>query len=185
MIIIGITGTLGAGKGTVVDYLVKDKGFTHYSVRGYLIKQIKKLGMSVNRDSMTKVANELRASHTPYYIIEELFKEAAAIGDNAIIESIRTPGEVDFLKKQPDFILIAVDADQKVRYDRITIRGSETDHIDYSTFKANEEREYSSNDPNKQNLSKCIEMADVTIYNNGDIEELQRNVDIVLENKKY
>ena len=27
MIIIGITGTLGAGKGTIVDYLVKEKGF--------------------------------------------------------------------------------------------------------------------------------------------------------------
>ena len=25
MIIIGITGTLGAGKGTIVDYLVKEK----------------------------------------------------------------------------------------------------------------------------------------------------------------
>ena len=33
MIIIGITGTLGAGKGTIVDYLVKQKGFVHYSVR--------------------------------------------------------------------------------------------------------------------------------------------------------
>ena len=27
MIIIGITGTLGAGKGTVVNYLVEKKGF--------------------------------------------------------------------------------------------------------------------------------------------------------------
>ena len=35
--IIGITGTLGAGKGTVVDFL-KEKGFRHFSVRDYLIK---------------------------------------------------------------------------------------------------------------------------------------------------
>jgi dephospho-CoA kinase len=26
MLIIGITGTLGAGKGTIVEYLVKEKG---------------------------------------------------------------------------------------------------------------------------------------------------------------
>jgi dephospho-CoA kinase len=31
--IIGITGTDGAGKGAVVDYLVAQKGFTHYSGR--------------------------------------------------------------------------------------------------------------------------------------------------------
>ena len=33
-IIIGITGTLGAGKGTVVEYL-KKKSFKHYSVRSF------------------------------------------------------------------------------------------------------------------------------------------------------
>ncbi len=32
MIIIGITGTLGAGKGTIVDYLVKEKGLKNVSV---------------------------------------------------------------------------------------------------------------------------------------------------------
>lgn len=176
MIIIGITGTLGAGKGTVVDYLVEQNEFVHYSVRGYLIKQINKLHLPVNRDSMTKVANELRAAHSPAYVIEELFSEAQKHDKNAIIESIRTPGEIDFLKKQSQFLLIAVDADQKIRYNRITSRGSETDHIDFDTFQSNEKREYTATDPNKQNLSKCIEKADVVIMNNGDIIELQKKV---------
>ena len=38
MKIIGITGTIGAGKGTIVDYLVKQKNFKHYSVRNFLIE---------------------------------------------------------------------------------------------------------------------------------------------------
>ena len=37
MIIIGITGTLGAGKGTIVAYLIETRQFMHYSVRRYLI----------------------------------------------------------------------------------------------------------------------------------------------------
>jgi len=41
MLIIGITGTLGAGKGTIVEYLVKNKNFKHYSVSGYLITKKK------------------------------------------------------------------------------------------------------------------------------------------------
>jgi len=172
MKIIGITGTLGAGKGTVVDYLVRKKAYGHYSVREYLLKEIEKLGLPANRDSMVIVANELRQKHTPSFIIEELYKQAVRQGKNAVIESIRTPGEVEFLRKQPFFMLIAVDADAKTRYDHIYLRGSETDQVDFETFLENENREMNTSDPNKQNLARCMEMADIVIGNNGTVEEL-------------
>lgn len=182
MKIIGITGTLGAGKGTLVDYLVKEKNFLHFSVRQYLIREIENQGLEVNRDSMTTVANKLRANNSPSFIIEELYKEAKLTGKNSIIESIRTPGEIDFLKKQGNFILLAVDADPKLRFERITIRASETDKIDFKTFVANEKREMSSTDANKQNLGKCIEMADVVLNNNGSIDQLIDQLNHYLEN---
>ena len=172
MQIIGITGTLGAGKGTIVDYLVKNIGFKHYSVRQFLIEEIEKRGLPVNRDSMTQVANELRAANTPYYIVAELYKQALKSGKDAVIESIRTPGEVEFLQQQGNFFLIAVDADPKTRFDRIKIRKSATDQIDFDTFLANEKREMTTEDPNKQNLQKCIQMADITLHNDGSIDEL-------------
>lgn len=172
MIIIGITGTIGAGKGTIVDYLEKDKGFEHYSVRGYLIGEIKKRGLEVNRDSMTSVANDLRAQHSPSYIIDQLFALAKANGKNCVIESIRTPGEIDSLRKKEKFYLFAVDADPKIRFQRIRTRASETDKVDFETFLANEKREMDTNDPNKQNLQKCISMADYVFDNNGTLDEL-------------
>lgn len=180
MIIIGLTGTLGAGKGTVVEYLVQNLGYKHYSVREFLTEEIKLRGLEVNRNSMVLVANELRARFSPSYIVEQLYLKAKESVQNCVIESIRTPGEVDMLAKQPNFHLFAVDADPQTRYSRISIRNSETDRISYPEFIENEQREMTSTDPNKQNISKCIELSEHTFYNNLSISELYNQINAYL-----
>lgn len=180
MKIIGITGTLGAGKGTIVDYLIQHYGYKHYSVRGYLTEEAKRRGMEINRDTFVVVANDLREKHGPSYITDELYKQAEAAGSNAIIESIRTPGEVESLRKNEHFLLFAVDADPKIRYERVVNRNSETDHVSYETFIENEQREMSSTDPAHQNVGRCMEMADFVFHNDSDFEDLYRQVEEVL-----
>jgi dephospho-CoA kinase len=179
--IIGITGTLGAGKGTIVEYLTTHRGFKHFSVRGYLTNMIRAEGKEVNRDSLTHTANALRARHGASFIAEELFREAEVSGSDCIIESIRTVGEVTALKAKGHFILFSVDADRKLRYERILKRGSETDTVSFETFSENEEREMTSTDPNKQNLSACMQLADHHLTNNGSFDELYRQVDQAID----
>jgi dephospho-CoA kinase len=177
MNIIGITGNLGAGKGTVVEYLKNFKGYKHFSARAFITKEIEKRGMPVDRTSMNIVSNDLREKHTPSYIIESLYHEARAAGGDCIIESIHTPGEIEALRKIGHFHLFAVTADLPVRYQRITLRGSATDHISFDTFVEQNKKESASTDPNKQNLNACIEKADFVFNNNGTIEELYEEIE--------
>lgn len=178
--IIGITGTLGAGKGTVADYLVKEKGFKHFSVRKYLIEEIKKRGMPANRDSMVIVANDLREKNSPSYIIEQLAFQAEVCGQNAVIESIRNTGEAEKLK-EIGALLLSIDADQRLRYERAVKRGSVTDDISFERFVSDEEKEMKSNDPAKQSITDVMKMADIKFENNGTIKDLEGAVDNVLE----
>jgi dephospho-CoA kinase len=173
--IIGITGTIGAGKGTVVDYLVKARGFTHYSARDVWTEEILRRGWEVNRDTMVIVANELRAEHGAEFFAKRAMEKARKEGRDAVIESIRTVGEAEEIKKGGE--LWAVDADVTIRYERAILRGSSTDKVSFEKFKYDEEVEWANEDPTKQNLKAVIEMADRVFINNGTLEELHRQIE--------
>lgn len=180
MIIIWITWTLGSGKGTIVDYLVENKWFQHLSVRAFLIEEIKKRSMKIDRDSMTLVANDLRTKFGSSYIVEQLYTQAKASWKNSCIESIRAVGEVELLQKKENFYLFAIDADPAIRYERIKIRNSESDKVSYAKFLSDEQREMNTIDPTKQNLSRCMEMADHVFTNNWTLEELNQQIEEVI-----
>jgi len=178
--IIGITGTLGAGKGTIVKFLLK-KNFKHYSMSGFVTKEICRRGLEVNRNNMVLIANDLRLKFGSGHIAEELYSQAKVAGGDCVIESIRCPGEVEILKGKEDFVLFAVDADIETRYLRIIERASVKDKISFDEFVRQEEKEMMSSDPAKQNLKKCIATANYNFKNDWTVEELYKKVGVVLD----
>ena len=180
-IIIGITGTLGAGKGEIVNYLVNEKGFIHFSVSDYLKEEINKRKLPINRESMRIVANEIRTKYGAGFIVDFLYKKAKITNKNSIIESIRTLGEINTLKEKGNFYLFAVDADPKIRFERIKKRESEKDNVNFKEFINAERKEMNSTDPSKQNLKECIKNANYKFDNNGTFENLHQQIDKTLQ----
>lgn len=180
--IIGITGTLGSGKGTVVEYLKTKYGFKHYSARAFISEEVARRGMPDNRDSMHIVGNELRTQFGPASTVDKLFERALEAGGNGVIESLRAIAEVKALQaKTPPCLVIGVDADQKIRYERTLGRKSSTDNVSYERFIADEAREMSDPDPNGMNIKGCLEACDVIIDNSGDLESLYNQIDDIIK----
>lgn len=181
-LIIGITGTQGAGKGTISKLLCNNKGFKHLSVREYLSKLLIKDGKELSRSNMLSLANHLRSQYSAEYIVMELYKEAIKSNHNCIIESVRTVGEVKALKRQNNFKLWAIDAPTEIRYQRVVKRGSSTDNIPtLNEFKKEEAKELRSNDPKKGNIFGCMKLAEVTFINDGTVTQLEQKVLKVLK----
>ena len=178
--IIGITGTNGAGKGTVVDYLVKQKGFTHYSGRAFITEEILKRGLPVNRDNTNLVVNDLRKTYGAGYIAEQQLARAQAKGGDAVIESIRAIGEAEFLKSQGAKIW-GVDADRRERYERSVMRGTDLDKISFEKFCEQEDREMAQTEKFDMNVRGVFALADVILTNNGTQEELFTQVEEALK----
>ncbi|MBP9836671.1 MAG: AAA family ATPase [Candidatus Pacebacteria bacterium] len=179
--IIGITGTDGAGKGTVVDYLVSQLGFVHYSSRDLIMREVEKRGLEPNRINARIVGNALRAEFGPDVIVKKALEQITKDGvEKAVIESIRAVKEAEALK-QAGGILLAVDAPTEVRYERIVGRGSVTDQVSFIDFQKQEALEMDDPDPNGMQKAKVMQMANQIIFNDCTLLELQAVVDQFLQ----
>jgi dephospho-CoA kinase len=176
--IIGITGTIGAGKGTAVEYLVHQKGYRHISARAVWTLELEKQNLPVNRDTMTALANELRAEHGADYFVRRALEEVDG-NENVVIESIRTIAELELLQ-QEGAVTMAIDADQKIRYSRIHGRGSALDDVTFEQFVQQEKNEMKNTDPNKQNIAAVMKRADFRIQNTDTVAELHAQIEEIL-----
>lgn len=175
--IIGITGTDGAGKGTVVNYLVSKHGYTHYSSRDFITEEIERQGLPLSRSQMRLTANEMREKYGNDIVVVKALERARKEGKTkVVIESVRALAEASYLKAH-EGIILAVDADPKVRFERVQNRRSVTDKVTYEQFLKHEELEKNDPNPHGMQKAKVMERADFTIANSQSIADLQRQVE--------
>ena len=179
--LIGITGTDGAGKGSAVSYLVNKKGFKHYSVRDMIMLEINRQGLPATRVNTRLTGNAMRTAEGADVLVKRALRQVEKDGvTDAVIESIRAIKEAETLK-QAGGILLAIDASPEIRYKRIVGRGSGTDNVSFEDFLKQEDMEMNDPNPNGMQKAKVMKMADYTIMNNQPLESLYAEVNNFLQ----
>ena len=98
-------------------------------------------------------------------------------GEDAVVDSIRTPAEVEALRGRGDFFLIDVRADEEARWQRMTQRGRAGDPVEKGAFLSQEAAEATSKDEAGQALDATAAMADITVLNDGTLEDLEEKLE--------
>jgi dCMP deaminase len=176
--IIGLTGKNGSGKTAVCEYL-QSRGFEFHSLSDEIRNEIRKRSLEITREALIETGNELREKLGPGILAKRIL-ENLGNDRNYVIDSIRNPHEVEVLRQRPDFTLVALEADETLRFERTRKRGRENAARNLRQFIDEESRELDSSNPANQQLHATRAKADFVIHNDGTLEDLHRRLDELL-----
>jgi dephospho-CoA kinase len=174
--LIGLTGTNGAGKGEAVAYF-RTRGYAAFSLSDVIRDELRERGEPASRDNLIRTGNELRQRFGPDVLARRTIDKVGGAG-RAVVDSIRNLREVEFLRRQDGFVLLAIDAPVEVRFARVAVRGRDESAPDLDAFRKKEEEERSGGAAGQQ-LEACMAAADRRIVNDGTIPEFHRKLEEV------
>jgi dephospho-CoA kinase len=180
--IIGIAGTNGAGKDTLGELLVERSGYKFVSVSDILREELTKQGIPHEREHMSGLSTKWAREHGPSVLsvktIEAYKEEEEREGHRGLaIGSIRRPAEAKAIQDDGGIVLW-IDADQEIRYERISSNGRNraTDTLSFEEWAAEEDREMNptSDDPNILNMTATKATCDKVVINNFSTQDEYR-----------
>ena len=171
--IVGLTGKYAAGKGTVAEILMRH-GYRYHSLSDMLREELARRGVPESREALLALGNELREAEGPGTLARRMMVHLTE--PKELVDSIRNPKEVDALREDTRFVLWGVDADPRVRFERLRARNRQGDPTSWEVFAALEAKETESDNPSAQQLGATFALADVVIQNDAGIEALEAQI---------
>lgn len=166
--LIGVGGTFASGKDSLAQELIKNYGFTHVSTGDMVRAEAMKRYGNIERPTLKITATELRQEFGGGAMVERALESPRPL----VITGIRSLGEAKALKNAGG-ILVFVDADPKVRYERMRSRRRDNETtVSFDEFMAEEEKEMRVGDTDADFSIRAIgEMANLHLDNSGTYDE--------------
>ena len=178
IMLIGLTGRNASGKSTLVNWFA-EKGLRSVSCSDSIREWLKNQNKEINRDSLIEGGRTLRKEGGGGILAEMLLE--IIDGADAVVDSIRTPMEVEILRSRGDLILIEIKVSEDRRWNRLQDRARPGDPLDKLLFIKQENKEIKSKDEAGQALDATALMADIQITNDGTIDDLYLKLDKIWE----
>lgn len=176
-IIIALASQIAGGKGTTGDYLIQKYKAERKKFSDCLGDIADRCYLEKNRVNLQGISTALRSFYGDDFLSKVLFndikKSRAKI---IIIDGVRRKGDIKNFIKLPNFYLIFIETEPKIRYKRLLLRGEKTDdkNKSYKDFLKD-----SNNEAEKQ-IDSLRSISAFFIKNNTDLKYLYSQVDKIL-----
>jgi len=180
-IIVGIAGEIAAGKTTATDYLKEKHGAVSFRFSEMLRDILDRLHIEKSRTNLQTLSSTLRQNFSEDIMSKVLVEDVKQSDAQFIItEGIRRPSDVTFLRELPNFHIIAIHTDAKLRYERLSSRNENPDDKTktWEAFVHDGEQEA------ERAIQNIMSEAKFSIDNNGSMEELFENIDRIVNTLK-
>ncbi len=166
--IIGIAGAFGSGKSTAADFF-ESMGFKKIILSRFLEEEVVRRGLgNISRKILQDIGNEWREKYGSSVLAEKALEEISEKNlDNIVVDGIRNIGEIERLRSEDNFTLIAIISDKRIRFERLR-RIKRRENMNWEMFEQIDNRDAGIGEAETGlQVNKCIEMADISIENNG------------------
>ena len=177
-IIIGLIGELAAGKGTVTNYLKDNHQAVSFRFSDTLRETLNIFNLDISRENMQNISTLLRVNFGENILAKAIAKKVRISDQNLIIiDGVRRHTDLENLNDLPDFHLIYVTADQKIRHERYIKRNENIgdDKITFAEFKTKEQAEAD------RQIPEVAKSAHHRIDNNGSFNELYQQIEAIIQ----
>jgi len=177
-IILGLVGSLASGKETTKNYLAKNYKAKDCRFSSILRDAMNRTSIPTSRENIQKFSTILRENFGENLLAKAIANDASKLdADVVVVDGVRRFTDIEHLTKLPNFFLIKIDADPKIRYERM-VKRNENEGDNKKTF---EEFLNDHDAEADRQIPEVMKSAKYSIDNSGTFEELYKQIDFLLK----
>jgi dephospho-CoA kinase len=172
-LIVGLVGLQGCGKGTMADLLQKEFNASYCRFSAILSDLLDRLAVEKTRANLISLSIKLREAFGEDVLSHAIAKQITSQEEDIVIlDGIRRTDDIAALEPLPNFVLVAITADAKLRFERMKKRGEKVGESDmtWEQFQADESA------PTEATIPAVMARARHSLTNEGSREELETKI---------